>query len=267
MAKKALTDVLEDYGFNVISMPSPDIHPLELLFKQQGYLERFGELKDLFEEGETFGRPQVNYDIEAPNELQGKTSRKLDSNAGFSFLENLFQKLGIKGGGIHAAFGNAKTFNFKFENPTMDSISLAKLDQFVNDAKILSGAKSFVEKLKKDDVYVITAVLKCNSITIQSQGENQGEVEVSLPEIKNTIGAEASLKKNNAGEISIFYQGPNKLVFAVKAARLIYDKKGLFSSKPPEFRIKTVHGETVRDQDFPADWLKEDSNLIPLITI
>lgn len=241
---------LEDAGFNLVKLPKDDLTPLQLLSREKAGLERIGNIDDLFIRGD-YPKPPIHYNVSVPDELKGANDSLVKAKAGLKFLDKFLEFLGIKGGGANASLEDQENLNFEFIDPELDEVLKLKLDSYINNAKILDTSKTYVERLKEGNIYVITQVIKSKGILITSGKENKVDVDMALPEVKNAISGEFQISRSNNKNLEVRYNGPKKLVFAVQAARLIYHKDG-------SFRLKSSQGETVRHDGFAEYYSGEE---------
>ncbi len=269
--KDPLADLLKEYGFNLILLPKSDIEPLQLLVKDGNRLEKIGHLRDLFKRGENIPMPRKSKDIPLAKELQSRKSSGIKAEFGVSILSNFLNSMTSKKpkpaekkaepktdmGGV---FETVDTFVFAYKNVLTSEISHIKLDQYIHDAELSETAKNFVDKLKKNQVYVITAILKSNAFETEFTDKNNFGVKVSLPQIRKIVDPEISIGIDRELSNKMIYESEEHLVFGFKAVKIIYDKK------TESFKLKSIDGVVMRDEeDFPVDTIEIDETLVDIV--
>lgn len=257
--KDPLADLLKEYGYNLVALPKPDIEPLQILTKEGKRLEKIGHLKDLFKRGEEVPMPSKGKDIPAAKEIQSSKSCGVKADMGVKLLGNFLEGFGVKGADIGAALGNVDKIIFSFKDVLTSEISLINLDAFIHDAEMNEKAKSYINKLKNSEIFIITAVMKSRAFVTEMVSDNNVGVSVALPNVKGIVAGKIGVNFQNNQSNKLVYEGEDHRVFGFKAVRLIYDKK------KEEFKIKNIDGVVLRgEEDFPTDNLLSEDNFVQL---
>jgi hypothetical protein len=218
---------LKSIGYNVVRIPKGDIHPLQMLTKQNGVLKQLGDVASVFAPG---GTPVPKIKRNSPvADISGNQTSDLSVGIGLSILGNIIGAMGGSKLGLEAKFEKAKTLSFEFLDVVEDSVAIAMLDKFLGDADVNAAGRYVSQLLEADEVYVITATIKTNKFNVEGKQKNKTAVTVQVPEIKEIIGGNIDVGKKAAKSSKITFQGKISLVFGFQAVQLIYED-GVYSS-------------------------------------
>jgi len=213
---------LRSKGYNVVRLPKADIRPLQLLAKRGDTLDRIGELATVLPAG-PIPLPPLTVDTPVAS-LSGVHSGELSLGVGLSILGSIIGAMGGSKLGLDVAYQNARSVTFEFLDVLEDRVEVAKLDQYLAAADV-SPFSSYVAKLlDADQLYVTTATIKSNKISVESSGSGNTGVDVSVPEIKGVVGGTVKVGAGSGEASKVTFEGPLPLVFGFQAVRLFYEK-------------------------------------------
>ena len=232
-------------GFILLEIPTENVHPLQILTKGENgtvYLQNF-TIKDIFPKSE-YALPVMSSDLEIPSGMEMAADLNLSINSNISILQSLLKLIGSS---AIASFDQNKINSIKLilNFPKKNTVNEFKLDAYINKATMNEDSVSFKKMLLKDEVYVITEIIKCKDFTLVASDSNtiNAEASASLPEIGNL---ESGLSHKTDRSNSQNYKGNSYLTIGIKAYRILYDKsfwgKGGFRISQ-EKEIKTIKGE------------------------
>nr|P0DV52.1 RecName: Full=Gasdermin bGSDM; Short=bGSDM; AltName: Full=Bacterial gasdermin; Contains: RecName: Full=Gasdermin bGSDM, N-terminus [unidentified prokaryotic organism] len=264
---KYLQSHLEEQGYLFVTLPKPDLAPLQLLTEYKGHLEEYdGSLLDLFEPD---GSPFPIRDRQLPN-FSGQQLLQTDWSAGADLLHGLFKLFQQKEDKLKASLSGMKglVLSFAYENIEEERVSEQALDNFLAGAMPKKeGFQRSVERLQDGELYVLTSVMRSNqfTVTIDCQREDQGKLEAAVAEI---VDAHASIERKQSNSFSLQTEGEQAFVFACRAAQVLYNKKQWFQFWKKDkdgFRIEKREGMVVRgEEDFSVQPLQAPSGLLKL---
>ena len=255
-----LKNELAKQGYNTIALPKEDIHPLLLLYREKGYLKSLGApLQVLFEPDEA---PLVLPQTGVAN-LQGNDAFEFDAGLGLDFLSAVFKLMKLNQSTLQANLGGNRAvgLSFKFEDVREEKVGELDLDNFLSGAIPLEGEfRTFGEKLKDSELYVITEVLRSNGFTIQLAKGGNGGFNLGTA-VEKLAEGNTKIKRNSAESLTISQEDAD-LAFAFKAVKILYDQKAwwqFWKKKDAGFRIRNQEGQVMRSvEDFPVDYLKAE---------
>ncbi len=260
-----LKKFFESKGYNVVALPKTTIKPLQLLVKNKNILNSLGnKINDLFEEDEA-PLPAVFRNKTIP-EFTGKTQVTFQLDTGITLLEGLLKNLKLGNISANSEFSKTDKVVFSFENVLEDGIKgFLDLDKYISGSiPKIEDFKSYKKNLEKNELFIITSVLKCNDFSVKVVDKNAQNITGDL-DIEKTVTVNAELKREKDSSFKIAYKGKEKLVFAFKAVKIIYDAPKWFqfwNENEIEFRIKADTGWTLMgEEDFPITHLKLNDSL------
>ncbi len=167
-----LQKILSPLGYSTVALPQSGIAPLQLLSQQEadGVSPLNAEISTFFKP-DIVGLPPIiaNTTIN----IQGDTWSSIDTNAQIGFLDKILSSLGI--GKLKAGFGLdiSNILEFSFKDIQKDSVGLLKLDEFLTSAVLIENKfRTYGERLKRSELYVISEVLKSSNISIETRKAN-----------------------------------------------------------------------------------------------
>ncbi|HSC53558.1 MAG TPA: hypothetical protein VLC98_08065 [Phnomibacter sp.] len=244
---------LSDLGYTWASLPSTAIAPLQLLVRTGASVaEQMNTTLSKLFVPKNVPIPIPGLDQELPGSLN--LSQKLDASVAMnaSFLQNLLR---IFSGDASASFSWEKhsSVELVLNAPKKQVLDLIDLDTYIHDANLNQGAQSFVEKLKTDQLYIITEIIKTKSFTVTINKGSGTEAALEVP--TKVVNSKVSFKKTQEGNLLMTTNSDNELTVAVRAVRIFFDKPGFLSGKPGKFRLSNEERlDTLRgEENFPAE--------------
>jgi hypothetical protein len=264
---KILKNQLEEYGYNAIALPKEGIHPLLLLYKNSDAVSSTDS--DLFQ---LFGiedapPPPVLHE-EAVAAIVGSANLTYSAESGVSLLDWLTKKLNLGKLGANIKLNGNYKVQISYEDITEDKVSLLALDNFISgSAPDVSRFNAFKQKLENSELYVVSSVLKSSAFSISVLDDNGQEVDADVI-VKNIADIKASAERKKNKSYTLKNENAEKLAFAFKAQRIIYDKKSwwqFFKKEEAKFRIKDQQGMVLKNEDdYPTNELNENTSAVDL---
>jgi len=234
---------LEDAGFNLVALPRANLKPLQLFAREGGSLGYVGHIDDLFKPGDR-PKPEVEADIDIPDELRGNNGKTLKSKGSFKFLEKVLVAVGLKGGGVDVSLERQKNLGYEFLDPTLDEVGKIRLDAYLNNASLLDDNSNYAAELRNNNLYITTRTMKSGGIVITNAGDLNVDAALALPNVNNIVSADLQFKHGNTKALEIRYKGNAKLVFALQTMRIFYNKDN------KTFSMKDATHEAVRNDGY-----------------
>jgi hypothetical protein len=244
-------------GYTWVTMPSSDIEPLQLVERiGPGAVQQLNaEMTDMFEPN-SYAAPLPQGGKALPPELNVEDVVDLSIDANLGLLES-FIKIFTGKAGANLNVDRKRSSKFKLNNATRSVVNLIKLDTYLQDANVNQLAKSYIEKLKDDGLYIITEVIKTPSFTVSFEKSSSTDIGIEAP--TNVAEINAGFDRQS-GQLKVMSaNGEIPLTVAVRAARIFFDKPGFLSGKPGKFRLSSAEKlDTFRgEEEYPAEYLTE----------
>lgn len=215
--------LLAKHGYNVVRLPRTGIEPLDVLGRDHNGIERLGRLPVIWHSNVAV--PTIS-DGNVAAEIKAIRTSALKVSFGLKILEDILSGLG--GAAIprlDTAYSAAESLQFAFGN-----IRIGKVDPFDVGTYLKGGdlqvGNPFVDRYffeDSADTYIITEVLKSDSVTVipSSKSDLGGGVDISA--IQNSVGAAIKVETGSESKSAVTYKGPTHLTFGFKAFRAGYD--------------------------------------------
>lgn len=251
---------LKSFGYSVVRLPRTDIHPLQVLVREETRLTRLGELETIIRPGTRVALPRLRENTPAAN-ISGEKTRDLSFGVGLSILGNVISAMGGSPLGLEVGYKQAKTVAFEFTDVLEDRVDLAEIDQYLTDADISAFSSHAAKLLEADSVYVTTSVIKSRTFVVQGKASSGVPIEVQVPDIQKAVGINVNVSAGGQSQSKIAYEGPRPLVFGFQAARLFY-QDGRYTAFDP-LRAGDSALEA-RDANARVDYLRVESPFVRL---
>lgn len=213
---------LKSFGYNVVRLPRADIAPLQLISRNGSNFESIGDLSIVINAGSHINYPDVEKDIPTAS-ISGQSTSNLSVGIGLTILGNIIGAMGGTKLGLDNQYANAKSISFEFSNVLTDSLAVAALDKYLADADINPFSRHVRDLLDADDIFIITDVIKSNSVNVGAAAKANNNLTLDVPAIQKVVGANIKISSDQAQAVKITFTGNIPLVFGFKAVRLSYE--------------------------------------------
>jgi len=214
-------------GYSLVALPDAGIRPLQILARDGRSLSLYGDLASAFDAGDK-PLPAVKNGTQVAPISVTETSA-LDNRLG---LRVVSQWLGGDKAGVSGRIKQAARFKLKLGDVTKDAIDLQELDQFLAAASLRAGAPNIERLLEHDNLYVITAVLKSKSLSLETTTDDMVDGNLNIPEVVQGTSGSARVEVINKDKRTVAFKAESPVVFAFKAA-LIYFEDDSYASLHP----------------------------------
>jgi hypothetical protein len=218
VCKDPLRTSLNDKGYNVILLPRQGIEPMDILGKEDKSIERLGTLSQIWSSPATL--PAVK--SQAATGIAGQKTSELNLDIGLKFLSDVLGAMGAAIPKLDFAFKNSKKVEFSFANVQAVSVDPFVLGSFMTQGT-LADTNPFVTRYffeEDTDAFVITEVLKSNSITVKSVSNNNTGASLDLPAIQQAVGIKVGVSSGNTSNTTLTFTGEPMLTFGYRIFRI-----------------------------------------------
>jgi len=243
-------------GYTLLSMPTNQVQPLSLLHLQKkGVANTLAVRVDKLFTGSEVPVPLPSEDYVVSAGIDKTVTVDIDVDSHLSLLEGLLNYLKISGSFKLHKNRSVKVNLIEARRKNVDEFDL---DAYINSSSVNKASSMFSEMLERNELYVVTDVLKCKKYSLEYS--NQRNMEAGAEVAAATLG-EGGVKvqaDKQASDRSV-NEGDEYITIAVKAYRIyaVKDKK----SGSLKFRLRkedvidTIYGE----EDFPGEVLTEET--------
>lgn len=224
-------------GFIFLAMPVNNVKPLDLLFKSDnGTVTRLNSsIEKLFLPVNSLP-PLVGAEKNLPNTISCEEQLSLAVESNIKLLEGLKKllKVGVEGG---FSLDKSEVYTYTIIDAKHQYVDFTDIDYYIHDNPLNEKLETFSEGLKKDDMYVVTEIIKSKSFVISraSSGKTKANAEITA---EGLATVEASAGGQQSKENKYEYHDEEYLVLAVKAIRILYDKPFWFSKEKGKYRVE-----------------------------
>lgn len=222
LCKDPLRTYLNNLGYNVILLPRTGIEPLDILGRDKGSIERLGALTQMW--SSTIAAPEPGLPQTAVG-INGQKTASLNLDVGLKFLSNVLGAMGALMPQLNFAYKKATRVEFSFTDVRTIGVDPLVLGNYLS-AGTLSSNNPFVRRYFDDDetdAFVITEVLKSNSITAKAQADETTGVAVDLPAIQMAVGAKIAVSQTSSETTELTYTGDQLLTFGHKVFKIEFN--------------------------------------------
>jgi hypothetical protein len=224
------------------------------------------ELEELFEPVDV-APPRVKEDGEIPD-IGGSVDLSFDAEGGIKVLDWLLNKLKMGQLAGKASWSENYVVTVTYSGVKEDKVSLLGVDKYLsNAAPITSGFNTFRPKLENNELYVVTSVLKSDTLSMKIEAKNGADISADAT-VKGILEVNAAVARKKDNTLSLDYtrkEGALPMVFAFKAQRIIYEKENFWGNKPAAFRIKEEGGVVLLGpEDMPTIPLEKGDELVEI---
>lgn len=246
-------------GYCLLNMPTNQVQPLSLLTLQGKKLANTTSmtLSNIFIDSEE-ALPLASEDYLVSSGINKSVSVELSIDSHLSLLEGLLKFLKLS-----AIFKLEKknSVTVHMIDARRNSVREDQVDAFINGAKLNSKTPTFIETLKKNELFVITDILKCKKYSIENTAEKTagGNIEGAAAG-KTDAGAGFHASKKN--EDSSVNEGDEYITIAVRAYRIKYVKDETTGQESYRIRKDEEIKIIKDDEDFPGELLQLETVVV-----
>jgi hypothetical protein len=156
--------------------------------------------------------------------IVGQKSAALDLSIGLNFLADVLAAMGAVVPNLAFAYKHATKIQFKFDNVQSISVDPLALGNHLAAGNV-AVSNPFYKRYFVDedtDAYVITEVLKSNSISVSTQSDDTAGVSLDVPAIKAAVGLKVAVSQTASATSELTYSGQEYLTFGHKIFELAF---------------------------------------------
>jgi hypothetical protein len=213
---------LSQYGYNVVRLPRAGIEPLDVLGKDKS-LERLGALGAIWSSPVP---PPAPNPPRAVADLAGLRSSDLDTTLGLGILASALAGLGKAVGlpTLTASYSRARKLQFTFTGAVSVGVDPFAVGDYLAagslDLRNPVVARYFGESETRE--YVITEVLKTDSLGVAAKGEDGVKIGIDHLPIAQALEGKVSVERSSTAADELTYKGPEAITFGFKAIEVLY---------------------------------------------
>jgi hypothetical protein len=201
---------LNKLGYNVVKLPRTGIEPMDVIGRDRT-VQWLGPLDSIW--NSAIPNPQTGPPKPA-SAVNGQKSDALDLSVGLSILGNALAAFGVSVPSLDVAYKSAHAVQFSFSNVTITSVAPFAAGSYLAKGELQSDNPAVKNYFLsgKATAYLITEVLKSNSLTVTATDSHGTAVSVDLSAFQG-VDTKVGIKPSGAGNSTISYSGPEAITF------------------------------------------------------
>jgi hypothetical protein len=233
-----LSDELHKRGYSLVRLPEASLHARMLMGRKSANLFRLGDLATFFES-----------DMDAPTIRNSATvapidvteTGRLDGRLGARIVATI---LGSNKPELEARLAKTRRFRLKISNISKEYVELGDVDEFLGAAKLKDTVKTIERLMSLDALFVISAVLKTPSVTVESETADQIAGGIGLIEVHSGVSGTVRVQANQRDSSHMLIKSDEPVVFAFQAAKLLFMDGDYKCLDPDLGRYKLLGGNS-----------------------
>jgi hypothetical protein len=201
---------LNKLGYNVVKLPRTGIEPMDVIGRDQT-MQWLGPIDSIWSSAVPKPQPGSPKPATAVN---GQSTDALDLSVGLSILGNTLAAFGIAVPSLDVAYKSARAIQFSYSNVTITSVAPFVAGSYLAKGELQSDNPAVKNYFLSGQAkaYLITQVLKSNSLTVTATDQHGTAVGVDLSAFQG-VDAKVSIKPSNAGNSTLSFTGPDAITF------------------------------------------------------
>jgi hypothetical protein len=242
-------------GYRLLSLPSPDIRPLSILFsREKSSAETTNtNIKKLF--ANTSADPPALLN-RVPLFSQGNRSlvAELSVDGHVNLLQHL---LGWLKASASIQLQKNRSVRLHMEAATKLMVDEFDLDGFIAASKANTSSPAFKEMLDEQQLFVVTSVIQCKKYAFEYMDSRATDAELKLEvPLEGEVGAKVHEGKTAKDDMIFEGEGDTNMTMAVKAYRILYVKDNGSYRLRVEDEIKNMkHDEDLAAEPLDAEMI------------
>jgi len=158
--------------------------------------------------------------------MTGDRAANLDLGVGLKLLANALSGMGAAIGlpSLGIAYNRARSVKFEIPNVTAVVVDPFAIGTYLS-AGTLDLSNPFVQRYfgsDETDEYIISEVLKSDSVTVTAKSEDDTDVKLDIPALQSLLGANVQLTASGTSEGQFVYTGKIPVTFGFKLYQVYY---------------------------------------------
>lgn len=211
---------LNKWGYNVVKLPRAGIEPLDLIGTDQT-TQWLGTLASVWTSKNPAPIPSPP---RAAATVNGQKTDALELSLGLSVLANALSAFGATVPSLNVAYTSASKVQFSYTGVTLTVVSPLDAGNYLAGGTLQTDNPTVQRYFDNPDctAYLITSVLKSDSISVTATDEHGTGITVDVPAISQLVGAKVGVKPSAAGSSTLTFTGPEAVTFGFAVQQIAY---------------------------------------------
>jgi hypothetical protein len=201
---------LNKLGYNVVKLPRTGIEPMDVIGRDQT-MQWLGPIDSIWRSA--LPKPQSK-PPKAAAAVNGQKTDALDLSIGLSILGNTLAAFGVSVPSLDVAYKSAHAVQFSYSNVTITDVAPFDAGGYLAKGELQSDNPAVKNYFLSGQAtaYLITQVLKSNSLTVTATDSHGTAVSVDLSAFQG-LDAKVGIKPSSSGNSTISFTGPDAITF------------------------------------------------------
>jgi hypothetical protein len=201
---------LNKLGYNVVKLPRTGIEPMDVIGRDQT-MQWLGPIDSIW--SSALPKPQSKPPKPAAA-VNGQKTDALDLSIGLSILGNTLAAFGVSVPSLDVAYKSAHAVQFSYSNVTITDVAPFDAGGYLAKGELQSDNPAVKNYFLSGQAtaYLITQVLKSNSLTVTATDSHGTAVSVDLSAFQG-LDAKVGIKPSSSGNSTISFTGPDAITF------------------------------------------------------
>jgi hypothetical protein len=201
---------LNKLGYNVVKLPRTGIEPMDVIGRDRT-MQWLGPIDSIWSSALPKPQPKPPKPAAAVN---GQKTDALDLSVGLSILGNTLAAFGVSVPSLDLAYKSAHAVQFSYSNVTITEVAPFDAGSYLAKGELQSDNPAVKNYFLSGQAtaYLITQVLKSNSLTVTATDSHGTAVSVDLSAFQG-LDAKVGIKPSSSGNSTISFTGPDAITF------------------------------------------------------
>jgi hypothetical protein len=211
---------LNKLGYNVVKLPRTGIEPMDVIGRDRT-MQWLGAIDAIWSSAMQKPQPGPPKPASAVN---GQKTDALDLSVGLSILGNTLAAFGVSVPSLDVAYKSAHAVQFSYSNVTITEVAPFVAGSYLAKGELQSDNPTVRNYFLSGQAtaYLITQVLKSNSLTVTATDSHGTAVDVDLSAFQG-VDTKVGIKPSSSGSSTISFTGPDAITFGFAVQQIARD--------------------------------------------
>jgi hypothetical protein len=218
--KDSSVTYLNKLGYNVVKLPRTGIEPLDVIGRDQT-MQWLGPIDSIWTS--TVAKPQP-LPPKPATAVNGQRTDALDLSVGLNILASTLAAFGVTVPSLDVAYKSAHSVQFSYSNVTLTEVPAFSAGNYLAKGELQSDNPAVKNYFLSGQAtaYLITQVLKSNSLTVTATDSHGVAVDVDLS-VLHAIDTKVGVKPSNSGNSTVTFTGSVPVTFGFAVQQIARD--------------------------------------------
>lgn len=211
ICRDTFTRFMNSAGYNVVRHPREGIRPLDLIGLQRGSVHQLGRIDQLVRNPN--GPLPQPLEGEQATDINGASTSSMRTAIGVKLLAAVLKAQGSDLG-VLAKYRSARKLKFTFTDVLIDRVQPLDISNLLRHGEPDADSPLIDQYVAGNGrLFVISRVARSNKLTVTSEGEGGGGLELDVPTIQGIVSGGVTVSTEFGNSATLSYTGSKQLVF------------------------------------------------------